>query len=204
MPSGPLPHPPDDAALSAAKSELRREVLRRRRERPAQEALGVAGALARTALAWEPLAVAGCVAAYVSVGTEPGTDALLEALRAAGTRVLVPVLLEDGDLDWAPYEGTDSLVPAGRGLREPVAPRLGREAVRQAQVVLVPGLAVDGLGTRLGRGGGSYDRALARVGAGVPVAIVLHDDEVLPVVPAQEHDRPVSHALTPSGVRVLS
>ena len=105
------------------------------------------------------------VAAYVSVGREPGTRPLLEALRARGVRVLLPVLLPDNDLDWGVYEGAEQLVRAGRGLLEPAGPRLGPEAVTEADAVLLPGLAVDGQGIRLGRGGGSYDRVLARLGA---------------------------------------
>ena len=52
------------------------------------------------------------VAAYVSVGKEPGTRALLDALRSAGKRVLLPLLLPDNDLDWAAYEGPGSLAEA--------------------------------------------------------------------------------------------
>lgn len=124
----------------------------------------VSGAeLARRALELAELADAGTVAAYVSVGREPSTRALLERLHGAGTRVLLPVLLPDNDLDWALYEGAERLVKAGRGLLEPAGPRLGPEAVTAADTVLLPGLAVDRHGLRLGRGGGSYDRVLARL-----------------------------------------
>ena len=156
------------------------------------------------ALGWEPVRRAATVAAYVSVGAEPGTGPLLDALAARGTRVLLPVLLPDGDLDWAAYDGPDDLTPAARGLLEPAGPRLGRDAVAAAEVVLVPGLAVSATGDRLGRGGGSYDRALARVAVATPVAVVLHADEVGLPVPVEPHDRPVSHAVTAGGVVVLS
>jgi 5-formyltetrahydrofolate cyclo-ligase len=55
----------------------------------------------------------------------------------------------------------------------------------------------------LGRGGGSYDRALGRVPVGTPVVVLLHDDEVVDEVPVAEHDRPVTAVATPSAVRVL-
>ena len=111
-----------------------------------------------------PLPIAALtVAAYVSIGYEPSTHELLDRLHAAGVRVLLPVLLPDNDLDWAAYEGAAHLLPAARGLLEPDGPRLGPEAVTGADVVLLPGLAVDGRGLRLGRGGGSYDRVLARL-----------------------------------------
>ena len=139
------------------------------------------------------------MAAYVSIGAEPGTGLLLDQLVAAGKRVILPVLLPDNDLDWAVHTGT--LVRAGRGLLEPAGPRLGVEAVAGADVVLVPGLAVDTAGTRMGRGGGSYDRALARVPVGTFTCVLLYADEVLPGVPAEEHDRRVTAAATPLGVR---
>jgi 5-formyltetrahydrofolate cyclo-ligase len=139
---------------------------------------------------------AATVAAYVSVGREPGTGVLLDALAEAGKRVILPLLLGDNDLDWATYDGPDSLATARRGLLEPVTPALGPDAVATADVVLVPGLAVGADGVRLGRGGGSYDRALGRVPVGTFTCVLLNDDEVLDRVPAAPHDRPVSAAAT--------
>ncbi|MFF4604450.1 5-formyltetrahydrofolate cyclo-ligase [Streptomyces sp. NPDC001339] len=171
-------------------------------------------ALARHALALEELApyvappgarpdTPPTVAAYVSIGGEPSTRALLDRLRAAGVRVLLPVLLPDNDLDWARYEGADRLVQAGWGLLEPAGERLTPEAVTAADVVLLPGLAVDRGGRRLGRGGGSYDRVLERLersGAATSLVVLLYDAELLAEVPAEPHDRPVHAAVTPSGV----
>jgi 5-formyltetrahydrofolate cyclo-ligase len=81
---------------------------------------------------------------------------------------------------------------------EPTEPARGVDAVARASLVLVPALAVDTRGNRLGRGGGSYDRALARVGPRVPVIALLNDGELLDHVPAAPHDRPVSMAALPS------
>ncbi len=185
---------------SVAKSALRDQVLAARRRRPLASASQDAEALARVALAWEPVRRAATVAAYVSVGREPGTGLLLDALLAAGTRVLLPVLRADNDLDWAVHTDATDLARATRGLLEPVGTPLGVDAVRTADVVLVPGLAASTTGDRLGRGGGSYDRALARVLPGTPVAVVLHDDEVGRDVPTDPHDVRVGFALTPGGV----
>ena len=69
--------------------------------------------------------------------------------------MLLPVLRPDGDLDWASYEGPDSLRPGPRGLTEPAEPPRGPGAIASADLVLVPALAVDHSGLRLGRGGGS-------------------------------------------------
>ena len=143
------------------------------------------------------------IAAYVPIGSEPGGPGLPEFLAAAlppDGRLLLPVLLEDGDLDWARYDGPASLSTGPRGLREPVGQRLGVDAIRAALLVVVPALAVDTAGRRLGRGGGSYDRALARVSSALTVAL-LHDGELVDAVPAEKHDQPVGAAITPrSGV----
>ena len=138
--------------------------------------------------------MAGTVAAYVSVGTEPDTRGLLFALWKRGTYVLLPVLLPDGDLDWASYEGPDSLAPGPRGLLEPAESRRGVTAITSADLILVPAMAVDRAGRRLGRGGGSYDRALARVGAAIQTVALLYDGELVARVPAGPRDQPVRTA----------
>ncbi|GGQ61142.1 5-formyltetrahydrofolate cyclo-ligase [Streptomyces asoensis] len=167
-----------------------------------------AAALAERALELPELAHARTVAAYVSVGTEPGTTTLLDALHARGVRVLLPALLPDNDLDWGAYTGEGSLARVQHGgkmaLLEPSGRRLGPDAVTTADVVLLPGLAVDERGMRLGRGGGSYDRVLARLsdsGARPSLVVLLYDTEVVERVPEEAHDRPVHAVVTPSGTR---
>lgn len=135
---------------------------------------------------------AGAVAAYVSVGSEPSTGALLAGLT--GTPVLLPVLLPGGDLDWAVWK--DDVRPAARGLLEPAGPRLGPGAIADCGLVVVPALAVDRHGRRLGRGGGSYDRALVRA-RGLAVAL-LYDGELVDALPDEAHDVPVAAVATPS------
>ncbi|NEC18679.1 5-formyltetrahydrofolate cyclo-ligase, partial [Streptomyces parvus] len=69
---------------------------------------------------------------------------------------------------------------------------------------LLPGLAVDGAGMRLGRGGGSYDRVLARLtaaGAHPSLVVLLYENEVVARVPAEPHDHPVDAVITPAGAR---
>ncbi|MFD8419857.1 5-formyltetrahydrofolate cyclo-ligase [Streptomyces sp. NPDC059466] len=164
--------------------------------------------LAVRALELPELAHARTVAAYVSVGSEPGTLALLDALHARGVRVLLPVLMADNDLDWGAYTGEGSLTRVQHGgrmaLLEPAGERLGPESVQEADAVLLPGLAVDRRGLRLGRGGGSYDRVLARLeraGTDPALVVLLYDTEVVEDVPREPHDRPVHAVVTPSGVR---
>lgn len=131
----------------------------------------------------------GCrVAAYQPLRTEPGSMELLAALRHAGYQVLVPITLADRDLDWVSWAPDPHF-----------SARLGVDAVGSAALVLVPAFAVDRVGHRLGRGGGSYDRALARVARGTPVAALLYDGELLDDVPVDDWDQPVSAAVQPSG-----
>ncbi|MFD3872185.1 5-formyltetrahydrofolate cyclo-ligase [Streptomyces sp. NPDC058623] len=200
-------NPPENGPRSPEKASLRRELLAARRALTDDARRTAARALVRTALALPELADAATVAAYVSVGGEPGTRDLLDALRAAGKRVLLPLLLPDNDLDWAVYEGPDGLAeaahPGKMRLWEPVGPALGPDAVTGADAVLLPGLAVDGRGMRLGRGGGSYDRVLARLeraGAHPALVVLLYDEEVVARVPEEPHDHPVRAVATPSGV----
>ncbi len=136
--------------------------------------------------------------AYIPVGSEPGAAAdsvpLLDVL--AGTRILVPIARADLPMQWAEYRPGE-LVAAPFGLREPHPPWLPPESIAEATVVLVPALAVDRRGARLGRGAGFYDRALPLAAAGARLVAVVRDDELLDEVPSEPHDVPMTHALTP-------
>lgn len=201
MPGPPGTPPPGPAR--GAKIALRDQLSTGRNRRTLLERAEVAQAVAAHLLAAPEVRRAATVAAYVSVGAEPGTGPLLHALVAAGKRVLLPVLLPDDDLEWARYTGDTDLRAARRGLHEPAGPRLGPDAVAGADVVLLPGLAVSLDGARLGRGGGSYDRALGRVPVGTFTCVLLHDEEVGLAVPTEPHDRRVVAAASPAGVTRL-
>jgi 5-formyltetrahydrofolate cyclo-ligase len=181
------------------KAELRRALRARRAERGFEERTRAGAALAGHAGALG----AGPIAAFVGVHGEPPTLPLLAALHARGVRVLLPLLRDDLDLEWAVFEGDpEGLVHGLRGIPQPAGDSLGLGGIGEAALVLAPALAVDAAGGRLGQGGGSYDRALARTSA--PVIAVLFDDELLESVPVQAHDRPVGGTLTPlGGVRRL-
>jgi 5-formyltetrahydrofolate cyclo-ligase len=186
------------AGVAAAKAALRASVNDSRRNQPADERADAARLIRDHVLSWPQAEMAGTVAAYYSMGTEPETHRLVFGMWKRGTYVILPRQRADGDLEWASYEGPDSLVPGPRGVLEPSEPSRGVEAISRAALVLVPALAVDRRGQRLGRGGGSYDRALARVGERVPVVALLFDGELIDQVPASGHDRPVSAVALPS------
>ncbi|MEE6259487.1 5-formyltetrahydrofolate cyclo-ligase [Plantactinospora sonchi] len=188
--------------VGRAKVEVRARLLARRRALSPAARQAAAGRLQAALVALVRRVRPERVTGYVPVGNEPGGPGLPEVLAAAlGTtgQLLLPVLRPDLDLDWAPYDGPGSLVAAGRGLWEPRTGRLGPGAVAEADLVLVPALAVDRAGVRLGRGGGSYDRALARVDGPVLTVALLHDGELLDTVPNDPHDRPVRAVITPTG-----
>lgn len=180
------------ASASEAKAALRPALVAARRERVVSRDRAADDA----AIAGEVLALAATlalgpgdtVAAYEAWRSEPPTAATIAALAARGIRVIVPITLPDKDLDWS---------DAADEQREP----LGPEAVRAAALVLTPGLAVDTAGTRLGRGGGCYDRALARRATHARVLVMLHPGEVRSApLPADVHDEPVDGVLTADGV----
>jgi 5-formyltetrahydrofolate cyclo-ligase len=199
LPSSSRPAEGTGGDVAEAKRALRAELLARRRELTAEQR-ATAGHLLRDAVLSTPeTQMAGTVAAYVSIGAEPDTRGLIFALWKRGTYVLLPLVGPDGDLDWASYEGPESLAPGPRGLLEPTEPPRGVTAITSADLVIAPALAVDPHGTRLGRGGGSYDRALARVAPSILTIALLYDGELLEQVPGGPHDVAVRAAALPAG-----
>jgi 5-formyltetrahydrofolate cyclo-ligase len=179
------------------KAAMRRGIVATRAAMSANDRTTAGRMIRDHVLSMPQVAAAGTIAAYYSIGTEPSTRSLVYALWKRGSYVVLPLLLPDGDLDWASYEGPDSLVPGPRGLLQPAEPARGPATVSRADVVLVPAVAVDRAGYRLGRGGGSYDRILARVGEQVPSIALLYDDELVDAVPVEEHDQAVRAVARP-------
>ena len=184
--------------VAAEKAALRRRLLADRARLSPDQRAAAGPALRDAVLELPQVQMAGTIAAYYSLASEPDTHGLVYALWKRGSYVLLPLLRPDADLDWASYEGPDSLRPGPRGLAEPAEPPRGMDAVARADLVLVPALAVDRGGVRLGRGGGSYDRALARVAPGIPTIALVYDGELLDEVPADDHDQRVRLVARPS------
>ena len=147
---------------------------------------------------------ASTVCAYVPVGTEPGSIEMLDMLLRRSGRVLLPIARTTGPgnkdtplpLRWGEYR-PGALVPGPWGLLEPPGPVLPESALAEATLVIVPALAVDRRGVRLGRGRGFYDRSLEVRNPRARLVAIVRDDEFLDELPAEPHDVPMTHALTP-------
>lgn len=145
--------------------------------------------------AWPVYQTATTVATYLSFGQEADLDGLLsDAKRFAAPRTGLPgTILRFHEL-------TGVLEPHAFGMQEP-PPSAARVAEDEIDLVLVPGLAFDRYGTRLGRGGGYYDAWLARLAPGTPLVGVAHPRLVVARLPTEAHDVTLTHLLLPDGVQ---
>lgn len=198
-------HPVDEDELEELKDRWRRRIRTARQQRSARSREADAEALAAVVVQIPQVAAARCVTAYAARPGEPATGPLLEALAARGIRVLLPVLGTGLQRDWAEYAGADDLRERAPGRPpEPSGPALGASAIAEADALLIPALAVDTDGTRLGQGGGWYDRALRDARPETPAIAVTYADEVHDAasepLPRAGHDRPVDAVATPTGV----
>lgn len=137
---------------------------------------------------------ANVIASYYSYGDEPSTHKINTAILAAGKTLLLPRLLPDNDLEFAIWDGeTTKLLIQGRTY-EPSGPAY----TGKIDLLILPSLAVDESGNRIGQGGGSYDRVLAKVKTFTLTLIA--PNELLNLIPTQPHDRKVDAALLPDRI----
>jgi 5-formyltetrahydrofolate cyclo-ligase len=187
--------------MTGTKSELRRQLINARRN--VVEAVRFTDANALATHMVEAVTGTDVVCAYVPVGTEPGTVAMLDSLATNAARVLLPLARHDDHgtplpLSWADYHPGE-LIAAEYGLREPAGPALSPYTIAEATVVFVPALAADRRGVRLGRGAGFYDRSLPFARPDARLIAVVRDDELFDELPAEPHDVRMAHVLTPGG-----
>ena len=152
----------------------------------------------------EPIANAcesgAAIACYANRADEPSTLEVRRALKQAGARVLLP-RIEGEDLVWC-LDDDSTMATNSLGIDEPV----GESIDEQPAAWIIPALAIDESGFRLGQGGGFYDRALQDLpddGRG-PIIALVFEDEIVQAVPREDHDIPVDIVVTPERVRWLA
>ncbi|WP_430868413.1 5-formyltetrahydrofolate cyclo-ligase [Demequina aurantiaca] len=190
-----------------AKAQLRSKIRKARADRSERRLHEHAEVLRDLVLALPSVDSATCVSVYASRRFEPGTLPLIEALHQRGVKVLIPLLGDGLRRGWGLYQGAEDLVERAPGRPpEPSGEFLGQEALREANVIVVPALAVDTLGTRLGQGGGWYDRALCDASPDAPIVALTFAGELWDSshpLPREDHDVTVQAVITPQGVTRL-
>lgn len=141
------------------------------------------------------------IAAYMPVETEPGGQDLVPYLHSQSFDVIVPVSNPDFSMSWVRYAPDLPFMQGAFGISEPAGPALPGTPLADVDVIVVPALAADRHGFRLGKGGGYYDRALAQLAAPATVSLVF-THELLSAVPREPHDSPTSAIITPEEIFV--
>lgn len=186
-----MPTPGDDP-----KAALRRSALLARRSLADEQRRAAAARVVQRLAAMQELRNAGTVLLYAAMADELDVTGVVPPLRDAGIRTLFPRVRGER-LELVAASDLLALTLGYRGIREPVGPAIGPEAV---DVAIVPGVAFDVHGGRLGHGGGHYDRLLAALPDDRLTIGVCFACQVVPRVPQQEHDRSVDLVVTEAGV----
>lgn len=189
--------------VASEKRRLRAELRALRRTLDASALARAAGRVQAAAAALPALAAARTVAGYAACDGELDVAAILDAARARGAAVALPRCRTDAGIELVPVEAGDPLVARGaRGrVPEPTGPASDPADLPAPALILVPSVALDRCGFRLGRGGGDYDRLLPALrAAGWTIVGVCHAAALVDGLPTEPHDVPVDAILTDEGV----
>ncbi len=141
------------------------------------------------------------VATYAATPTEADASRFVAALIRGGGQALWPRVVGPGRLSWHALAGPGELATGYRGIREPGSEAPARALDGSVELLLVPGVAFDRLGRRVGQGGGFYDRVLQACLGPSPLTVgVAYAAQVIPEVPAEPHDVAVDLVVTDRGV----
>lgn len=186
---------PDDIAHEKAALRLRARAARR--AVVGESRLAAARAIAERVLALTEIDTVGGALLYGAAPEEIDPSALEAALRTRGVRVAYPRVAGPHHLSVHWVDDPDALVGGSFGLKEPAAdaPEAPLHAI---DLVIVPGVAFDEHGRRLGFGGAYYDALLAGLGPDALTIGVAFDEQVVEACPAEEHDRAVDVLVTPA------
>ncbi len=175
------------------KQAIRREIAAKRTALSPDQIATASRQIADTLLALEEFGAARSVALYMALPGEVRLDGLFPACWKQGKRTCIPVFNARARLyDLAEIDADTRFETGHYGIREPVDVR--NIDIEEVDFMVVPGVAFDETGRRLGRGGGYYDRLLARF-AGFSCAVAF-DFQLLPRIPAEPHDLPVDAIAT--------
>jgi 5-formyltetrahydrofolate cyclo-ligase len=144
------------------------------------------------------------VAIFLSTPSEPETRKAIGALSARGVDVFAPVSHAGGVMEWTPVDTNMPERPGPGGMPEPDTGAGATSTSISVDLVICPAAAVDDTGTRLGWGGGYYDRFLADLPAETPVFALVFENDVVTDLPRETHDIPVTGVVTPRGWRRFS
>jgi len=190
----------DRNAVALAKQNLRSTAKRIRASLPPDLRDEAAHRIAGHGIGFAGLPQGAVVAGYIAIGEEIDPLPLLQRINREGYRLALPLVREKGaPLSFRAWQPGDPLAEARWGLREPLpdAPEV------EPDTLLVPLLAFDAQGYRLGYGGGFYDRtiAMARSSRGLVAIGLAYDEQEVPAVPRLDFDQRLDWVLTPSGPR---
>jgi len=189
--------------LHLAKGRLRASLAAARRAVPAERAAAAAEAVRSLLVAWEPFRAAPRVALYAALPDELPTRPCFEAVRSSGRPALLPRIGADGGLVFHAVARWDALEVGRYGVPTPPADAEPL-ALASADLVLVPGVAFDARGMRLGRGGGYYDRTFADREGGPLLCGAAYAFQRVAEVPHGSHDRPMDAIVTEQGLHEVT
>ncbi len=175
------------------KAHLRRDIAAKRRAIDPQWAKTASERIAENLLSMAVFQSAGTVALYMAIGGEVNLDALFQKCWDLGKRTCIPVFNAEAKIYEMAEVTAETKYSTGHfGIREPISST--PYPTNQIDLMIVPGVAFDRKGNRLGRGGGYYDRLLEGF-SGASVAVAF-DFQILPKIPADPHDKPVDFLVT--------
>lgn len=183
-------------SIAEAKRTLRKEMLAWRGSLSAEEVRKKSEQIAATVRALPEYKGASTILFYVSA--KPGevdTHALIREALAGGVTALVPVTdFDNNKLIISDLKDMDELAPARFGMLEPRSDAVRPVDPKEADVVIVPGVAFDSECRRIGFGGGYYDRLLS--GCGAATIALAYDGQIVDRVPTASTDVPVDIIVT--------
>jgi 5-formyltetrahydrofolate cyclo-ligase len=194
---------PDLATLDpkSEKARLRKQMRAARRQLGPQAQAQASNALLSHALATSLFASGHRVAAYWAAGGELSLKPLLALLLARGVFVYLPRVVGDGEMHFFRFHGENFLALSQHGIFSPIVDAAGPITAHDIDVMLLPLLAFDPRGARLGQGGGYYDRYLQGISANKPLRVgVGFHFQALAQVPHATLDERLHAAITDQGV----